>query len=438
MYRTPIEREIDRRKAITALVDDMPPLRPGVVSQLRGDLLENLTMTPERAQERIAATISAEEKLAMTDLAYALGDHQSLELQRDLVPVMAARAGIGGQAMKDAARSSRLYGVGSLVEAAKACLDRAGIDFAALSRQALLTKAQQSTSDFPILLENLLHKSLLEGYRAHQSTWRLFCREGTVADFRAHGRYRVGSLADLTVTNENGEYPAQAIPDGEKSEITAEDHGAILRVSFQTLINDDLGALRDPSRDLGLAAARTVENKVYALLGENSGLGPTQSDGQPFFHSNRANVGTGAALSAASIEADRVIMASQTDVSGNQYLDLRPRVWVGPISHGGTARTINQSEYDPDAAGALQRPNTVRGLFGEIVDTPRLTGNRYYLFADPEVTPALEVAFLNGNSEPQIEREESFASRGLAFRATLDFGVAAIDGRAAVTNAGEA
>jgi hypothetical protein len=99
----------------------------------------------------------------------------------------------------------------------------------------------------------------------------------------------------------------------------------------------------------------TVEIDVYALLALNGGLGPSQTDTQPLFHANRSNVGVGAALSAAAIDADRVVMASQKDPSLNEVLDLRPAVLLVPVGLGGQARVINQSQYDPDNAGRRQQ-----------------------------------------------------------------------------------
>ena len=189
---------------------------------------------------------------------------------------------------------------------------------------------------------------------------------------------------------------------------------------------------------LGRSAKRTIEAAVYALLGENSGLGPTMQDGQPLFHARSpgANIGSSSALSVAGLESDRVLMASQTDVSGNDFLDLRPAVLLVTTGLGGTARVINNAEYDPDTANKLQRPNMVRGLFRDIVDTPRLTGNRRYLFADPNEAPVIEVAFLDGIQEPYIEQQTGFTVDGAQYKVRLDFGVAGLDYRGAVTNAG--
>jgi hypothetical protein len=72
------------------------------------------------------------------------------------------------------------------------------------------------------------------------------------------------------------------------------------------------------------------------------------------------------------------------------------------------------------------------------VDTPRLAGTRYYMFADPAEAPVIEVAFLDGVQEPAIEMERGFDVDGTRYKVRLDFGVAAIDWRGAVTNAGTA
>jgi hypothetical protein len=175
---------------------------------------------------------------------------------------------------------------------------------------------------------------------------------------------------------------------------------------------------------------------VYASLAENSGAGPTMADGNPLFHSSHNNISTGAALSMEALEADRVVMALQKDIDGNDFLDIRPSVLLCPITLGASARTYNDAAFDPDSTGKFQKPNTVRGLFSQIVDTPRLSGTRRYLFADPNIAPVLEVAFLNGVQTPYMESEETFDVDGMRWKIRHDYGVAAIDWQGAVTNAG--
>jgi phage major head subunit gpT-like protein len=282
-----------------------------------------------------------------------------------------------------------------------------------------------------------MHKSLQAGYARAPMTWNLWCRQGSVSDFRTHNRYRVGSFGDLDAVTELGEYVNKTIPDGEKATISVDTRGNVINLSRKAIINDDLGAFIGLADALGQAAARTVENAAYNLLKLNAGLGPTQGDSQPLFHSNRANVnGTGSQLTTAGIDADASVMALQRDVSGNDFLDLRPAVLLVPRGLEGTARVVNGAEFDPDANNKLQRPNIVRGLFSTIVGTPRLTGTRRYLFADPNLAPVFEVAFLDGQTEPYMEMEDGFDVDGARWKVRLDYGVAAVDFRGAVTNAG--
>lgn len=354
-----------------------------------------------------------------------------------IVSALMVRSGVETDANIRASMSSNPYRGSKLLDVARASLERGGVKTTGMGQLEIVAAAfTQGTSDFPVLLENTMHKSLQTAYARAALTWNRFCATGSVSDFRAHNRYRVGSFGALDAKNELGEFVNKSIPDGEKGSITAGTKGNIINLSREAIINDDLGAFVGLAASLGRAAARTVEVDVYALLALNSGAGPTMADGFALFSSQHANLTTSAAISMAAIDLDRVAMASQLDVSGNDYLDLRPAVLLVPIALGGTARSINDAQYDPDTANKLQKPNTVRGLFRDVVDTPRLSGNRRYLFADPSEAPVLEVAFLDGVQEPFLEQQDGFDVDGSRWKVRLDYGVAAIDYRGAVSNAG--
>lgn len=332
----------------------------------------------------------------------------------------------------------------TLLDLAKECLVRAGVTVRGLDKTRIIAEAftrrdiTQSTSDFAVLLENTMHKVLQASYAMTPDTWSKWCARGTVSDFRAHNRYRMGSFGALDALAENGEFKSKAISDAEKGTITASTKGNIINVSRQMIVNDDMGAFSRLLTMLGRAAALSVEVDAYALIGLNGGLGPTQSDSQPLFHTNRLNVATTGALSAAALDVDRVFMASQKDVGGQEYTDLRPAVLLVPATLGGQARVINASQYDPDAVAnkAINRPNLVAGLFRDVVDTPRITGTRRYLFADPTIAPVFEVAFLEGQTSPYLETKDGWNTDGAEMKVRFDYGVAAVDWRGAVTNAG--
>ena len=327
----------------------------------------------------------------------------------------------------------------SLVEIAKASLHRLGVRADHLDKMGVVAAAfTQSGSDFPVLLESAMHKALQAAYDTAPLTWNRFCATGTVSDFRAHNRYRLGSFGNIDQVNELGEFINKTIPDGEKASIQVATKGNIINLSRQAIVNDDLGAFIGLAASLGRAASRTVEADVFALLALNSGMGPTMADGKALFHTDHGNLAADGALAVAVFEDMRQKMASQKVVGGHDYLDLRPAALLCGMGQGGAARVINGAEYDPDTANKLQRPNMVRGLFSDVVDSPRIAGTRVYAFADPAIAPTLEVAFLEGRQDPYLERQEGFDVDGSRFKVRLDYGIAAIDYRGAVTAKGAA
>lgn len=438
---TPAPAARTREQNVAVLAMFKPFAHIAAVAALKDEVLTDPEVTVEQVQAKLLATIGQG-----TEPANPAGSHPRVDKVEDeadkrrdaVVAALRVRAGVETDANVRAQIRANPYRGMTLLDMARASLDRAGVKHAGMSKMEVVAAAfTQGTSDFPVLLETAMHKTLQAAYARAPLTWNLWCRQGSVSDFRAHNRYRVGSFGDLDAVTELSEYVNKSIPDGEKASISVDTKGNIINLSRKAIINDDLGAFVGLADALGFAAARTVENAAYDLLKLNSGLGPTQSDSQPLFHSNRANVNaTGSTLTTAGIDADAAVMALQKDVSNNDYLDLRPAVLLVPRGLEGTARVVNGAEFDPDANNKLQRPNIVRGLFSTIVGTPRLSGTRRYLFADPNVAPVFEVAFLDGQTEPYMEMEDGFDVDGARWKVRLDFGVSAVDFRGAVTNAG--
>ncbi len=435
---TPFARTKDDNAQVIAMFKPFAA-RPEIAA-LQTEVLADPGLTIETIQARLLAEMGKGAEPANPQNAFPKIETVSDEGDKRKDAVVAsilARAGVAQDAAARAALSSNPYRGDRLLDTARASLQRAGVSVSGMTPMEVVAAAfTQGTSDFPVLLENAMHKTLQAAYATAALTWNRFCATGSVSDFRAHNRYRTGSFGSLDAVNELGEFVNKSIPDGEKASITAGTKGNIINLSRTAIINDDLGAFVGLSNMLGRAAARTVEADVYALLALNSGAGPTMGDGKTLFHADHGNITTGAAITMAALDLDRVAMASQKDVSGNDYLDLRPAVLLVPIGLGGTARSINDAQYDPDTANKLQKPNIVNGLFRDIVDTPRMTGTRRYLFADPSEAPVLEVAFLDGNQNPYLELQNGFDVDGARYKVRLDYGVGAIDYRGAVTNAG--
>jgi HK97 family phage prohead protease len=331
----------------------------------------------------------------------------------------------------------------SFSDIARACLERRGVSTRGLfSKEDLFSRALSQragyagTSDFAVLFENVMHKQMLAAYAVQSDTWRRWCGTDTVVDFRDSNRFRNGSFGTLDDLDENGEYKNKSIPDGQKTSINTATKGNIIGVSRQMLINDDMGAMSDLATRFGRSAGLSIEVAAYAMLLDNSGLGPTLSDGLTFFHATRGNIGTGAALSVASLTTDKVLMRKQQDLSSNEYIDLIPRILLVPVELEADANLINVNQTDPTASATTGKANVAKGMFGDIVSSPRLTSaTRRWMFTDGK--EAFKVVFLAGSGEgPRMETQNGWRTDGMEWKCGLDFKVNPFDPKTALVNAG--
>lgn len=316
-----------------------------------------------------------------------------------------------------------------------------GLHGEALIRAALQTRGDQglnTTSDFSILLETAVNKIFIGQYALAPVTWPMWAGRKSVQDFRTSTFYRPGTFGVLDSLTEAGEIKHKNIPDGEKRTITPGTKANIIGITRRALANDDLGAFQNLASGLGLAAALTVESDAFAMVTVNAGLGLLY-DANALFHASRSNIGPTGAMSAATLDGARATMAKQKDPSANQFLALRPAVWLGPVELGGVAKQFNSSTTDPTDNKAQGVTNKVLNLFKEIVDSPYLSAQsatRHYLLADPGLYPVFAVGFIDGQEAPRIETEQSFGFDGVQMKVILDYGTAALDFRGAVTCAG--
>ena len=424
-------------RAVFAGFRDQPAVR-----ELEATVLADTCIALETAQARLLGLLGT----GATPLAggghVVAGEEETDRLRTAATNMLLVRAGTLNGREADDARNGNPYLNLSLVGMAEQALIRAGVHTRAMAREEIARRAlaQQGTSDFPIILEATLHRMVIAGYNATPFTWSRFCTIGTLSDYRPHDRYHLSSFSDLKEVNEHGEYENGVLGDAIKESIRAKRKGRILQITPEAIVNDDLSALSQPANKLGQAAGRTIEKDVYALLAMNNGAGPTMRNGLTLFHPEHRNVmAAGTPPSVAAFDAIRVLLGSQMDPAGNDYLDITASIWLGSLALGGIARVINSAEFDTDVRDQFEIPNKARNTFRDLVDTPRLNGSpAWYAFADPNIEPVIEVAFLDNVRVPTLEQETNFRTDGLSWKVVHRYGVGAVGVIGAVRNAGQA
>jgi ATP-dependent Clp endopeptidase proteolytic subunit ClpP len=439
---TPVETPEQVQARITARNRDIraafsPFLQRQGVAELQMDVLADASLSAEAARNRLLAHLGQ----SAEPMAGAVQAGQDASDKRTEAMVLATlqRAGVrkdpdtGKSIILDGANPYRGLTLRELARASLAASGRnpSGMEVMDVARAVLVRAAGgQSTSDFSVFLENTLHKMVLTGFLAAPSVFARFAKIGTVTDLREWNRIVPGMIANLQDVNQAGEYKNKNLPDGEKEAIRAKRMGNILEITPETIINDDLGAITDTALQLGAAGPRTIDRRVFDLLSLNSGAGPVlKKDNKTLIHADHGNANTGAA-SVTLISAMAEKMARQTLPGDDaEFLDLGPAISVSRHSVAGDIKVIIESQFDPDANNKLQRHNKVRGALRDVVETARMPANAFYLFADPNLAPVIEVVFLDGIQQVRVVQEENFRTGGLAWRGELNAGVGAIDYR---------
>jgi phage head maturation protease len=420
-----------RTQELSRIASIRDAVRKAKLDDTFADKLIDKGISIDEARASVLDAMAAKSDASATPSQIELGKTHEEKALRGMEEALLARAGL----VKHEDLAGNEFRGMRLSDFARMSLEKSGANTRGMSydsmAQAVLRNGQ-TTSDFPVLLENVMHKTLLAAYQTAPDTWRQIARVGSVSDFRAWKRLRTGTLANLTAVNEAGELTNMPISDATAESVQASRFGNIISITPETIVNDDFDWIANQASALGRAAARTIEAAVYAKLIAN----PNMSDGNALLSSDHGNIQTsGGAISVATVDAGRVAMAQQMDNDSNDYLNIRPSILLCPISMGGTARVVAGSQYDPDSAARLLVPNKVNGLISTVIDTPRLSTG-CYLLANPTDAPVIEVVFLDGNQNPRIQQEESFRTKGLSWSVELPFGVGIVDYRGIYWNDG--
>jgi len=295
-------------------------------------------------------------------------------------------------------------------------------------RQAFRAAGMHTTSDFPLLLGGTVNRTLRAAYELAPQTWRPLGRQTTVPDFRAVTRAALGDISALEKVNEHGEYKYGTLDeDGAPLKVTK--FGKIIAITWEAIVNDDLGAMTRIPQALGAAAAQTESDLVWALI-----LGAVNFvDGTPVFDAAHGNLAApGGAINTTTLAAARAAMRKQKSKAGH-FLNIGPEYLVVGPDKELEAYQFTSSNYVPAKNADI---NDSRNAALTVIVDARITGNQWYLFAAPGVVDTFEYAYLEGEQGVFTETREGFEVDGMEIKARLVFGGAWIDYRGAYKNPG--
>ena len=308
-----------------------------------------------------------------------------------------------------------------------------------VSDPARLREADTTTASFSYLLGTSMNKRLLKDYQAWPSEWQKFCTIAPIRDFKQQDRIRLGAFGSLSTVAEDAAYTTISLSDT-RATYTPAKRGNLVAVTRETIVNDDMYAIKQIPGKLAVSAAFTLAEFVYTLLAAN---GAVIYDTFKLFDSiNHANTGvvganlgtpgSGASLSSAALQAAVAKMRRQTNLA-SKPIGLKRRYLVVPPELEWQAMVVTKSAGAPG-----NNYNDINPMLGycEVLVAPQLASPGYWLaVADPRVIDTIELGFVGGQMNPQLFIQDqplfgnNFTNDVITYKVRHEYGGAVVDYR---------
>ncbi len=191
-----------------------------------------------------------------------------------------------------------------------------------------------STLSLPGILGDFLNKMMLASYNGAATTYQYLTSTKPLTDFKPLHLFRLVGSGEFHEVGPAGELKHIGATEQTYS-VEAATYGALILLTRQSVINDDLGAFSQFAQILGRLGAVKLEQVIYTLL---------MSNPASFFSSGNGNyqTGSGSALGLTSLASAEKLFRLQVDDNGLPILSEPRTLLVGP-SNAVAARQLLQS-----------------------------------------------------------------------------------------------
>jgi|GEM_PF-630689 len=365
---------------------------------------------------------------------------------------------------KPTAGSRTNYGLGRLPRLAEECLRISGYSSQQIAKLAPYQIAQLAmgvtdpqslgiygASDGPAynvsgMFSNLLldasNVSLRKSYAEANTTYQAWMKQGpSVADFKTVNKVIAGELADPKAIPEDGQFEESTIADG-KETYSLTTWGEVFSITWQSVVNDQLGAFTEIPAKQGKAMRRKQNKLAYGVLLDNAALATTTG---ALFNAtavtttgghNNLVTGAAGAPSATTLNLLSRKMQEQRglNITAETFLNLWPKFIIAPPAIRGTIMELLGSRAAPASSGNSGITNIWENELVPVFDAQIGTlggglDTAWYLAADPMDIDTIEYAFLQGLETPALEQERAFDRLAIRYRIYQAFAVKALDYR---------
>lgn len=267
-----------------------------------------------------------------------------------------------------------------------------------------------STSDFPLLFADSLDRQLYGAYEAIIPTWMNYARAATVNSFLPVKRFATSGVRGLLKkVGELAEHERRSQTEAEYSYAVAK-YEAGFAISWEAMINDDLGAFLRLPQDLADSARDSEEEFVTRLF--CGPTGPLTTVYKPE-NDNYLHASDEAPLTRDNLQAAITKLMKRVDERGNPIPIRAVELVVGPGLALEAEEILNTSQYRVVEPNGNVRIITGNGVSANLrlsvnywipaVATQANADTSWWLFANPNgPRPAMEFGRLRGHEAPAL------------------------------------
>lgn len=300
------------------------------------------------------------------------------------------------------------------------------------SRYGMLKLQEALTSDdFRGAAFEVLDRELMQRYTDLPAVWDQYARRTTVRDFKKKTLVDLmGGRAALDLVPERTEYPHRSVSKG-AYHISVSKYGGVFQITWESIINDELGELEELPNNLAIAARNTETTAGTGLLTDGNGpngayfsataWGRTYDPDTDTWSGGSSNLITGnPALTVDSLTAALDAISQRTDPEGLPIVVEAFKLVVPPALETTARKILDATEIRIEVSGqTVIMNNWLAGRVQLVVDhwLPVLDGGAnknttwYVLPAPTASRPALFVAFLRGHETPDLRVKADAGNR---------------------------
>lgn len=291
------------------------------------------------------------------------------------------------------------------------------------SRYGMLKLQEAMTSgDFRGAAFEALDRQMMNRYQDITPVWQQYCTRTTVRDFKPKTLIDLmGGRAALDLVPERTEYKQRSVSKG-AYHISVAKYGGMFQISWESIINDELGELEQLPGNLAIASRNTETTVAAGLLTDGNGpndlywnataWGRTYNSSTDSWSGGSSNLLAGnPALTADNLTAALDAISQRLDPEGLPIVVEAYKLVVPPALETTARKILEATEIRITSGNNTTivnnwlngRVQLVVDHWLPVLDKSANANTTWYLLPAPESSrPALFVGFLRGHETPDL------------------------------------